>query len=294
LLSDVLKILDVAVHKVKITTETRIDKPLGKDFLIRASGSYDICPRYEVLRNWNNIDEKDVFSAQAKISMGIGNTVHDLVKAGVFDVAWGKWIFEKEGKVIYEEGKVTRSIEHIVYGSDTEWVQRNSAIKAIDNNLEKPMDIDRLKQRIGYEEIYFMDKKLRVHGHPDIIIGDGKPQVVVEIKTIAPFKFASVLSSPLPEHVLQLKIYLHLAKQLYSNIDKGVLYYVCIDEKRQFPTKEWDVNYDSGAIADFAKVTGSIYKGLTEKVLPEKICMRADVPRAISCVARDKCFEIKD
>ncbi|MDO8628682.1 MAG: CRISPR-associated protein Cas4 [Nanoarchaeota archaeon] len=126
-------------------------------------------------------------------------------------------------------------------------------------------------------EVSLPDNDL-VRGRADAIIEVNGDKVVVDFKSMNGFQFKA-LSSPSPDHVKQVQLYLH-----FLNLKKGLLVYEC---KNTQELKEFEVFYDEHVVNESLAFFYSLQSQINQDVLP-------DVPLGIEKWKCDRCSFLAD
>lgn len=256
-----------------ISTVYRRDEdvhPLKPGDWIRASSVPHLCAREEVLCSLRGIPRKNIIPPETNLIFLHGTALHWAVQNELLPrlgVLLGVWRCHECGQT---------------YGS-YDMAPANVSLR--------PDDCLRCGcHDFTYVEVYLKNNTYRVHGHVDGLLripgllGPG----LLEVKSIGDRFFHEVRERPMIAHIIQVHIYFWLlgpefqwAKVLYWN--KGGSGLAAL--------REHLVERDEQTIFAIQAAITSIWKGVEEGVLPDRICATATCPRAARCAVTERCFE---
>lgn len=246
--------------------------PLKPGDLIRCSAFPHLCPREEVLCSLRGIPRKNIITPDTNLTFLHGTALHWAVQNELlptFGVLWGKWRCDECGQVYgtYDMAPVNLS-------------QRPEDCLRCGNH-----DFTYVEAYLKYDSPYY------IHGHVDGVLqlpglkGPG----VLEVKSIGERFFHEVRQRPMIAHVLQVQLYLWLFGPLFQWAK--VLYW-CKGINGLAGLREHLVERDEQQIEMIKAVLTSIWKGIEDGTLPERMCLKADCPRAARCSVTERCFEV--
>jgi hypothetical protein len=176
--------------------------------------------------------------------------------------------------------------------------------------VEEPCELSRVDSSVTcevcegpadtYEEIDVRDEKLKIVGHPDVVLW--LPELfsyyVVEIKSISPDQYKELVR-PKPEHVLQVLFYWYLmALNGFSMVDQvSILYVTKGFTFRGDPYKEFKVcvRTELSKLDDFLQEAKQIADAKAGGAFPPRlICASRLSPDAKVCEAASLCFSSTD
>ena len=122
-----------------------------------------------------------------------------------------------------------------------------------------------------------------ISGRADAIIDiDSKPYVL-EIKSIASYKFQR-LEAPDQDHIKQIQLYMH-----YFKIPDGILLY---ENKDKQELKEFVIKYDPFIVQDILKNFKKLKKQIDSDLLPD-VPVNIESWRCDYCEYRDECMKLR-
>lgn len=242
----------------------REKQPMKAGDWIRASDIPHLCPREEVLAaRMQKVRESQV-GANLEWWFGVGTAIHYLFQArflGPQGVLLGMWMCLKCGRLYGGSGKERIPCPEECFNCSH----------------------DRFFLR---EERVFNDEFL-VDGHMDgVVVLPGAEEAVVDFKSCSASRFESLKKKPDANAVVQIQSYMWL-----SGIRRAVILYINKQEMifENCLAEHW-IEYDERVVADVQEKVRSIRKGLEGGPLPERICSRGNVKRAVECKCRNRCF----
>jgi hypothetical protein len=248
------------IHNLMVTKEEK--KPLMPTDYVRASGIFDFCPREEILCSKYNIIRYNEIPERLWKTFRFGRVFESFFRdelLGDNGIVIGKWAcrlctFTQEsqnGMTRYAKPKACP----VCGGSSFSYVE------------------DDLVSEDGL-----------IGGHPDGFLHWNSQYAILELKTANDMNFGKVRRDPMPKHIAQVQVYMHLtgykeAKIFYFNKDSSedVMHDVCYSE--------------ADAMA-WVKKAQTWRDSLVAGKTPDRICPGSDCPRAKKCQVRQLCFSI--
>jgi hypothetical protein len=275
------------------------------------------CPRFEVLRRRQKLPiAKKTVDVEMERIFDVGHAVHHWYQErylGPMGILWGNWRCSRCLTVV--QGVMPKdSCEFCQWGSseDKEGPDLTPATcvetcSAVDPDPEDDSR-GRLMQEVGrrggclhcskWGRWEFIETTVRIpghniYGHTDglLIDEDGKPDIVVDVKTANERRFGALTATgPSTQNMKQVNLYMHgLGKK------RGVLLYVC---KNNGKIADFWFDYNRSLIEDELADTLLLEKCLADgKVpLPERHedCGSPTTKRAKDCAGCDACFAVED
>ena len=237
---------------------------------VRASSMYRICAREEVLAGLLEVVRKDKVDGNLAMIFQHGHALHHQLQNEILprlQVIVGQWRCQWCMKL---------------HGGLKKGVPKELTLKP------RPKRCRRCKKSdFVYNELSFYDEELRLSGHNDAFLKQpGYPGLGVgEFKSIGVRGGLEIRKAPNVGHVIQAQVYMMLsgcrwAKILYwQKSETGINALV-----------EHTVEYDEGTVRVIRDMIRSIWKGLRDRDLPERICATDDCKRAKGCALKQACF----
>jgi hypothetical protein len=164
---------------------------------------------------------------------------------------------------------------------------------------------------ITYEERRFASLKTKISGGIDAFARLGQALLTpVEVKTVMPDQFKA-LKMPLAEHEVRTKLYLKLIAESGDDdvqridVQEAKVLYVSkggygaaepmvkewkLGDDGYSPFKEFTVQRDDKVVAPYEAKVLEYLKHRQDRTIPKPICAGPNVPRAMKCGVRDRCF----
>jgi len=248
--------------KKKLTTE-RIREPHKPGDNFWPSRMYELCPRKEVLRSLNNIQETETISHNLQMTFDVGNAFHQWAQDNWF----GKWGWLKGHWHCLACGKSY-------------------------HNCLRPKtchDGCKAESEFRYQEMKFHGPEgYPISAKPDGIIVspyDGA-EWLLELKTSNGQAFRYITNqrrNALESHKYQTNIYMWLAQ-----IPRGIIVYFDKDESL---ITQYVQRFDKILIEDVRSKIQSVKNGLDTKILPPRTaCDTSKCKKAKECSVSSLCF----
>jgi hypothetical protein len=236
---------------------------------VRASSIAELCPREEVIVSAKKLQRKRQIDADFHLILEHGKALHHQLQNSILPglgLLLGEWACLGCGK-------------H--YG-----VQDNT-VPIAKWAMPRPSQCSCKGRDFQYVEATFANNEYRLTGHNDGFLRiNGMPGLgILEAKSIGDMVW-KVKAAPQINHVVQCQIYMWLSDLKWAKIlywhkggqGLGALY-------------EHTLERDEEMIAKIKETIQSIWDGIKTGILPERICVSRDAPRADSCIACKPCFE---
>lgn len=248
----------------------RVKTPLTLSDSIRASSVPSLCAREEVICALNGIDRLDRVDAGLNLTFLHGTSLHWGVQnklLGPAGILYGTWRCDSCGQM---------------HG-----IPRDG-VPIVDWAVRYPNECSRCGDKVfTYEEHSFADPSIQLTGHSDgFLVVPGLPGMgILEVKSIGARGALEIKNAPQIGHLIQAHVYmmfsgLQWAKILYwKKADYGVKALV-----------EHHVVRDEDTVSLIRETVGSVWSGIRDKTLPQRICATDHCPRAKSCPVVDRCF----
>lgn len=271
-LSSVIRdVISLGSLKKIIRTQYKSDKPkspLTADGWLRASAFAHLCPREEVLAARHSVVRADILSPDSMLTLLHGTSLHWGLQNRLLPelgLLVGKWLCLQCAK---EYGGTLPLAENLIYRPDA-----CPACGGVEFQYQELM--------LHSDEVH------RVNGHPDgFLILPGLPGMgVFEAKSIGQNGAPAARQAPQVAHVIQVHIYMWLtgfrwAKILYwDKTAPGVSALI-----------EHHVDRDEETIERIKRMALSVWEGIRNGTLPDRICASPDCNRALGCALRGPCF----
>jgi hypothetical protein len=246
--------------------------PLKPGDLIRCSSFPHLCAREEVLCSLRGIPRKNIISPDTNLTFLHGTALHWAVQNELLPalgVLLGKWRCDECGQT---------------YGT-YDMVPANISLRPDDCLRCGCHDFTYVEAYLKYDAPYY------VHGHVDGVlqIPSLEGYGVLEVKSIGERFFHEVRQRPMIAHVVQVHLYLWLLGPAFK---WAKLFYWCKGVNGLAGLREHLVERDEKLIDTIKATLESIWKGITDGTLPERICLNSTCPRASRCSVTERCFEL--
>lgn len=259
-------------------SQTKI--PLAIGHYIRASSVPSLCAREEVLCALHRFNRKDDVDAGLNLTFAHGTALHWAVQnqiLGPMGVLYGTWRCDACSHLHGE-------------GISPDSVGGNSRERArvADWAIPRPKTCSKCSRtEFTYVEHKFIDSTLRMSGHSDgFLVVPGLPGMgILEVKSIGQRSAREIQNVPQIAHVVQAHVYMMFTGFKWAKI----LYW----QKGEFGLKalvEHHVERDEETIFRITQLVESVWSGIDDESLPERICASATCPRASSCQVAKLCF----
>lgn len=247
--------------------------PLTLESYLRVSSMHKFCAREEVLASTLKINRQDSVDADLSLIFAHGTGLHYALQNQVLadiGVLVGEWrcvdCAKQYGKL---EGDLATS----------------------QTLVRKPKICDCGCKDFNYREQHFINKELRVGGHPDgfLILPGMEGLGIIECKSISSRGAWEVRDIPKMDHVVQIQSYFWLTGLKWGKIlywDKG--------GHGLSALAEHTIERDEEAIGEIKSLVSSIWRGLASGELPERICETNSCPKAKECPLVKQCFGAKE
>ncbi len=240
--------------------------PLKKGGKLRASEFGNMCPRQEVLCAVLNLVREEEFNADSLMIFLHGTALHWAFQNHMLPaikVLVGKWRCNECGETYGDGNKLPANL-----------VLRPARCTKCDH-----ADFE-------YRELTLFNKEYDIGGHPDgfLVLPELPGVGILEAKSI--MKGWEVKNCPMMAHVIQVQIYMWICGLQWAKIvywEKG--------ENGTDALIEHHIDRDEDTIKQIQLTIKSIKTGLEGGQLPERVCLKADAPRAKKCNVKGPCFE---
>lgn len=255
--------------KLKLHEEREVPWLDDKSYL-RVSSLAMMCPRAEVLAAKHQIVRRDVVDADLAMIFAHGTALHYIL----------------QNEVLAETGALVgiwRCVE-----CAKQFGKLDGDITVSQTLVRRPKKCDACGcEDFLYREQHFVNEEFRIGGHPDgFLIMQGYPGMgIVECKSISSRRAWEVKSTPDIGHVVQAQSYMWLTGLKWAKI----LYWEKGGNGAQ-ALIEHTVERDEGTILGIQRMIRSIWDGLRDGSLPERICANSTCPKAKDCKLTKLCF----
>ena len=259
--------------------------PSDPNSRISISAIASLCPREEVICSRMAISRVQVVDAGLGMAFKTGSALHEATQSQILSESpcfLGIWKCTDCGRPHgSQDPEISRS--HFV-----PCPKECSNPECSSNDPQTRRSAWEKKATFRYKEIRIEDKDLRISGRMDGILSlPGLPGFgVFELKSASQNSAWKVRNVPQAEHVIQCQLYMMLtgfrwAKILYWN-KAGTAMDTFI---------EHTVEREEITFLELRSQIMSIWKGIRENTLPERICANEGCDRAKSCAVRSNCFK---
>lgn len=246
--------------------EKKVRLPISKGGALRASEFGNMCPRQEVLCALLDMGREEEFNADSLMTFLHGTALHWAFQNRMLpavNVLIGRWRCNECGETYGDASKLPANL-----------VPRPARCTKCDY-----ADFE-------YRELTLFNKEYEIGGHPDgFLVLDSLPGVgILEAKSI--MKGWEVKNCPMMAHVIQVQIYMWICDLQWAKIiywEKGASGVEALVEHH--------VDRDEDTIKQIQLTIKSIRAALKGGPLPERICLKAEAPRAKKCNVKGPCFE---
>lgn len=252
---------------------SRVKMPMTSTSIIRASGFSFLCPREEAICTMFDITRSETVDPDGNTIFSLGHGMHWAMQNKILPAVasiYGRWTCLD----------CSETVGGLVEGKPLQ-----------DTLVLRPEECPKCKspgEDMVYREMYFLNNRFKIGGHPDgfIKIPERPDLGVIEVKSISLNKSYEIQSVPDMGHVTQAQIYLWFTKLKWSII----LYWIKGVNGLEGLVEHY-VERDDEAIANIENTLKETWDGILGKQLPERICSTSTCARAKKCSVAKKCFE---
>lgn len=269
----------VELFDTRLNTK-KVVPPPTKDSFFRSSAFGVQCSREEVIAAIHEIERQELIEAKSTINLALGTGMHRALQDEILPKA----------KVIVGEWKCLGCAKH--FGGPTDEDRKNPMHFNPEQMIACPSSCDECGEiEFAYVEQYFKEEKYKVTGHPDgfLVVPSMKGLGILEAKSIGERGAKEIKDAPKPEHYIQLHLYMWFTGLQWGNI----LYW----DKGKFGLDaftEHIIERDESTIEAIKNELGALQRGLHFHILPNRICVTRNAPRAQKCACANICFSTED
>jgi hypothetical protein len=266
-------------------------EPMKPGEMFRASSLAYLCPREEVLAAKYDIIRTKHHAAGLQITFDIGDAFHDLYRnfyfgpMGEWAGAWRclvcGWDSDDAGlSIAPRDGEV---------GKVCKMPLQCPSCSVPYNGIAEGKGKENEVSLIVFKEWYVESKELCLKGHPDgWLLLQGRDRIVVDLKSHGKTGF-SRRTKLRNGHDYQVMAY-----QYMTGDKHGEVWYLNKSpwgDHSDF-VKPIGVEFDAKVFDAYVRrPLGELQEGLAGGAIPEKVCVKADCPRANLCQLVDVCFD---
>ena len=260
--------------------EERVLLPPQADDWFRVSSLYKVCAREEVLCHRHEVTRTDKIDPSLSLIFSHGHGLHYALQNIVLPkcgIIIGQWLCKQCGKKHGGKPK-NGDLERGLCFRPERCRRCGAGAREGDDDTDNPF---------LYNELYFRDEDLRIHGHTDSFLrmpGVSSPGIG-EIKSIGLRGGYEIRKAPRLDHVIQAQAYLML-----TGLNWAVIIYWIKGEVGTGAIVEHFVERDDETINSIRGMVRSIRQGIRDDVLPDRICAKKDCTRAKECSVTKQCF----
>jgi len=259
--------------------EDRAVPMLTPDSWLRVSALAGLCAREEVICSVDELVRKDPISSDLMMIFEHGHSLHWGLQNRVLPkthTIHGRWRCIMCG--------------HVRGGADT-WVlplpEDFHARQLLRGDRCPNCDAEQNADTCIYVEQWFKNEEFRIAGHPDgfLRIPSLEGPGVLEGKSISSRGAWEVRSVPKMDHVVQAMTYMWL-----TGCRWGKIVYWNKGGYGKDTLIEHHIEYDEDHVESIQELIRSIWNGVRDGKLPERICGDSGCKRAKACFVTDECF----
>jgi len=258
--------------------EERITPPPTIETIFRASGISKICPREEVIAGLQGITRKQEFGSMFVTAVRIGNDFHTWYQdevLGRMGILYGRWKCRECEHIPEERNGNKRYTMHDVRECPS-------------CGAENPAPEDRANKSLWeYVEDEYINEELGISGHKDGTIFHNGKFKLFELKTSNQNYFNKFKKNGPPENYAdQMQMYMEIFEH-----DEGILLY---QNKNTFGKAMMELKRDQDRFKFLVGKVEEFRTGMNTGILPERLCVKKDCPRAKECPVVEQCFATRE
>jgi len=252
---------DISEVVAEYLEENRLVPPMKKGDVIRVSSLSKMCPREEAICSKKGLVRQDTIGSQLSLIFRMGRAFEVAYRddvLGNLGIAIGKWKCLDCGHQPEMMDGVPR--------------------------YPRPKNCPKCKSKdFKYVEEFALDKATMIGGSTDGFLFWNMDYAMLEMKTVNTRRFDMVKKKgPFEEHVDQIMAYMKL-----HGYKKGLIVYGHKDTGAELMF--W-IDYDPKLAGYLFNKGVQLQEFFNEGILPQKMCINAECPRAGECSVKDICF----